>query len=346
MIFPYVPRLLCLCLALFFFVHLITGMAVWFATPGAIWMAGRMRARSAARFLLALRLLPCAVALFAVAAFCLPSYLSLEPEATTERVGLICLAAALLATASWARSVFRAWRGVANSMKYVRQCRGSGHEVYLIGAPSPVWVLEAASPLLALVGVIHSRIVISRAVMGALSPEELAAALRHEHAHGLSRDNLKRLAATADAGYSPVRASVSTNRARMGEIHGMGGGRCSRGGRFAQVALSRGNTGSGGADVRSCRSCAAAAYFAGGESLGRTGARRSPAQRRFILEELTVGHGSDRECRTDVHVCSDRTDVRVRNTSFRAFAARTLDPLNLAIQFHGFNRIPSNYDLW
>ena len=62
------------------------------------------------------------------------------------------------------------------------------------GTRLPVWTLNSPAPFLALVGVFPSRVVISSPVMTALSPsEQLAAALRHEAAHQVSRDNLKRL---------------------------------------------------------------------------------------------------------------------------------------------------------
>jgi len=50
------------------------------------------------------------------------------------------------------------------------------------------------APLVALLGLVRPRLVISRPVLRALSAEQLAAALRHEYVHGKSRDNLKRLA--------------------------------------------------------------------------------------------------------------------------------------------------------
>jgi beta-lactamase regulating signal transducer with metallopeptidase domain len=44
-----------------------------------------------------------------------------------------------------------------------------------------------------LAGILHPRLVISRGVRHALTYDELAVAIRHEQAHGESRDNLKRL---------------------------------------------------------------------------------------------------------------------------------------------------------
>jgi beta-lactamase regulating signal transducer with metallopeptidase domain len=42
-------------------------------------------------------------------------------------------------------------------------------------------------------GLLRPQFLISRNILNGLSPEELAAALRHEHAHRASRDNVKRL---------------------------------------------------------------------------------------------------------------------------------------------------------
>jgi Zn-dependent protease with chaperone function len=47
--------------------------------------------------------------------------------------------------------------------------------------------------LLLLAGVFRPRLVVSRGVREALTPEQLAVALRHERAHGAAHDNLKRL---------------------------------------------------------------------------------------------------------------------------------------------------------
>jgi beta-lactamase regulating signal transducer with metallopeptidase domain len=54
-------------------------------------------------------------------------------------------------------------------------------------------VIEGEAPLLAMSGLLRSRLLISRGVLRTLSAEELDAALSHEHAHRTSRDNVKRL---------------------------------------------------------------------------------------------------------------------------------------------------------
>jgi beta-lactamase regulating signal transducer with metallopeptidase domain len=60
-------------------------------------------------------------------------------------------------------------------------------------AGGAVLVVESSAPVLGLAGIIHPRLVISRGLMNTLTKNQLAAALRHERAHGISRDNLKRL---------------------------------------------------------------------------------------------------------------------------------------------------------
>jgi beta-lactamase regulating signal transducer with metallopeptidase domain len=65
---------------------------------------------------------------------------------------------------------------------------------HLPSAASNALIVNGDTPILALAGVWHPRLVISRRVLGALSHQQLGAAMRHEQSHRISRDNLKRLA--------------------------------------------------------------------------------------------------------------------------------------------------------
>ena len=193
MILPYFLRLLCLSLASFFLLHLALGIATRIVAPFAIHFGESLRPRFASRLFFALRMLPATLAISIVVGLCLPSYLWLEPEATSERVGLACLAAALLGAAAWAVSVHRAIRAVADSLKFSRDRQELAWEAYAPGEPHPIAVLEEEAPLLALAGIVRPQIVISDGVLRALSSDQLAAAVRHEQAHRASRDNFKRL---------------------------------------------------------------------------------------------------------------------------------------------------------
>jgi len=194
MMFPYLLRLLCLSLACFFLVHLALGLAITLVTPAAIRIAERMRPRRAASVVLALRMAPLGFGALLVVGLCVPSYLQLEPDTAAEPVGFECLAAALLGAAIWTISVARAMRATLKSLRYVRQCERAASKTRVAGEHAPVWVVDGMAPLVALLGLVRPRLVISRPVLRALSSEQLAAALRHERAHQKSRDNLKRLA--------------------------------------------------------------------------------------------------------------------------------------------------------
>jgi hypothetical protein len=185
---PYLPRLFCLALASFFLVHLAAGLAVSLVGPAAIRVAERMRPRLAARLLLSLRLLPVGFGLFVVAGLCVPSYLRLEPLASAEPIGIACLAAALSGMAVWGISMARSVRAIVRSIRYDRHCEQTGRRT----RPS-VWVVDKPDPPVALAGIVYPRLIISRAVVRALSCDQLAAVLRHERAHRISHDNLKRL---------------------------------------------------------------------------------------------------------------------------------------------------------
>jgi beta-lactamase regulating signal transducer with metallopeptidase domain len=193
MILPYLLRLLCLCLASFFLAHILLALAVWITTPAAIRRAERMRPRLAAKFLLALRMLPLALALLVVLGFCVPSYLRFEPKAVAERVGWVCFGLALLGVAIWTVSVARVLRAIVDSARYSWFCQKAGRETRVPGQSSSVLVVAEEAPILAVAGVVRPQFVISDRVMCALSAEQLDAALRHERAHRMSRDNLKRL---------------------------------------------------------------------------------------------------------------------------------------------------------
>ena len=188
---PYFWRLLCLCLGAFFLVHLAAGFAVVrFSRPAIRW-ASRMRASRAATFLLILRLLPSAIALIAVAGLCAPSFLLLEPRATSEEVGFGFLAAAFLGAAIWVAAAWRAASAVRSLVRCQRYFRRKGRQERVAG--DSVLVLQEESPFLGLAGLFRPRMVVSQTVLTSLAPEELQTAMAHERAHLASRDNLKRL---------------------------------------------------------------------------------------------------------------------------------------------------------
>jgi Zn-dependent protease with chaperone function len=192
MTLSYVVRLICESLSAFLLAQLVLAVAAAWVAPAVLRRSQRMKPPSAAAVLLGLRLAPCVGALLAVAALCVPSYLWLEPSAEMEEVGPAALLMAGLAALLWVLALARGGRALLKSARYARDCRRTGRVTTLGGVSATV--VDSSHALLALTGVLRPRIVVSGAVLKALSPEQLEAAVRHERAHWSSRDNLKRLA--------------------------------------------------------------------------------------------------------------------------------------------------------
>jgi Zn-dependent protease with chaperone function len=188
----YTMRLLCLCCASFFMIHLALAMAARLGAGTAVRMAEHMKPSSAARFLFGLRMAPLVLTLFAVIAFCIPSYLWFEPEATGEKVGLVCFLTAVLGASICSLAIVRAVGAVRGTTRYLHRCEQHGRKIMVPGEASPALLLADRAPVLAVAGVLHPQLVISRRVLRGLSAEQREAALRHERAHCTAGDNLKR----------------------------------------------------------------------------------------------------------------------------------------------------------
>ena len=190
---PYGARLASIAAASFFAVNLAAG-----AVSLALERILRRRwngcdPRRAAAIVLALRLGPGALALAAVAVLCVPSFLVLEPAGTSESASLVCLVMATLGIALTSGAAVRGLAAWLRSWRGFQSLERSRETVRLPGRRVPIEIVESRRPLLALVGVARPRLVATRAVLRALRPAELDAALRHERAHAVSRDNWKRL---------------------------------------------------------------------------------------------------------------------------------------------------------
>src|SRR5215472_157296 len=154
MIGPYLLKLLCLCLASFFIVNALSGMALLCVYRVVVKIAERVRPRTAAEILFFARLFPCILGIVVVIGLCVPSYLRFEPEATLERIGFLCLIAALLGSISWMVACVRGARALADSQSCRQRWYSSGQEARLPGAISGVLLVQNESPLLVLTGVL------------------------------------------------------------------------------------------------------------------------------------------------------------------------------------------------
>ena len=206
----YLLRLLCLCLASFFLVHLAFGLLVRLVATSVRRAALRMEARTAANLLFALRSLPAATAFVVVTCLCAPSYLWLEPAASDEEVGLGCLLAAVLGLAVLGEAVVRGYRAYRRSRRQIDRWERNGYPAERPATRTPVWLVNEDSALVALTGILRPRVLVSEPVIAALSTEQLDAVLQHEEAHRASGDNLKRLLMAAAPATLPLVGGFET----------------------------------------------------------------------------------------------------------------------------------------
>jgi Zn-dependent protease with chaperone function len=189
----YIPRLVCLVFGTFFVAHTLLGASVAAFSATAIRRTSSLPPRLAARLLFAFRLLPPAFAFFLVCALCVPSYLWLEPDAVPEHTGAACAILAVLGVLTCLLALRRAAVGIALSLRCNRIFRRAAEHTLLSEPQLPALIINGEGPVLALSGVLRPEVVISRGVLSTLSEDQLQAALRHESAHRVSQDNLRRL---------------------------------------------------------------------------------------------------------------------------------------------------------
>src|SRR5262245_28150206 len=179
-------------IALVWFGVVNIGAAVCVAIVGR--RAGQRDAPSAG-FWLALRLLPAAASTAFVGVLFVPSYWTYEPRAVEDLdVTLTLLALATLSVIGAA-----ACRGCA---AWVRASRRRSEWLRLarplaVDSAIPAYEIPIDAPMMALVGVLRPRLIVTRGVVSALTVDELRAGIAHEIGHLRAWDNLKRLAMVA-----------------------------------------------------------------------------------------------------------------------------------------------------
>ncbi len=200
MTLSYSLRLMCLSLATFVVVLAMATAAVRVLADGVVRRAEKMRASSGAGFLFAVRMLPAVVGIFCVAALCVPSYLRFEPEAAGEEAGAVALIAAGVGLGLVVFAILRGLRAIWQTRSAMRRWEAVGR-ARMVG-DVPVIEVAGAGRLVALVGVIRPRLIVSKEAAAVLNYEQLDAAIRHELAHVSAFDNWKRLAILLAPGFS------------------------------------------------------------------------------------------------------------------------------------------------
>lgn len=165
---------------------------------GVAWRAGYLARTQAdpaskANRLVALRITPSLLGFLLSAGVVLPVYLAFEPIRDHEPVGPIPVVLAAIGGMVVFASSCVAARTALLTRRLERQWLHSATALEMGPAAGvPAYVVDAPSPMVALVGVFSPRLIAARTVIDACSAEELAAIVAHERGHLHARDNFKR----------------------------------------------------------------------------------------------------------------------------------------------------------
>jgi len=197
-------RGLTLALAWFCLLNVAAGLVVaLLAGP----LAANARRRTASVWF-GLRVFASGAALAFVAGIFLPSYWLYEPRDVIEGFDVLLTAGALVTCLAVVAGVVRgvsAWRSAAGrTSAWMRRAR----PLSLPGTNIPAFEIDAEAPVLALVGVLRPRMLVTRGLLDVLTREELAVAVAHEIGHSQAQDNLKRLVMRSVPDVLPVNAAM------------------------------------------------------------------------------------------------------------------------------------------
>src|SRR5690242_13961060 len=152
----------------------------------------RCSAPPPAEVLFVMRIAPPVIAVVALAAFMVPSYLIYEPHKTEE---FVSWKLGTLAALSAVGVVLAIWRGVRSwlaTRSLLNEWLASSTPIQLDAIAVPTFVVQHPFPIIAVVGALRPRLFIAHQVLDSLSQEELAAAIAHECGHLAAHDNFKR----------------------------------------------------------------------------------------------------------------------------------------------------------
>jgi len=169
-------------------------------TAGAVMVARRTAHddRRSPAFWLALRLGPAVVSTAFAALVFVPSYLAYEPRPDLgEGFDLTLTSLAVASTAMLAAALVRGSTAWVRAWKRVRAWLRASRPLTVGDDAVPAYTVDVDAPMMALVGVLRPRLLITRGVVDALTDEELHAGVAHELGHRRAFDNLKRLAMRA-----------------------------------------------------------------------------------------------------------------------------------------------------
>lgn len=152
----------------------------------------RCSARTRAEILFVMRIGPPVLAIVAIAAFMIPSYLTYEPHATNETVSWKLGTLATLSAIGVGLAIWRGIRSWLATRSLLKDWLAASTRIELEAIHVPTYVLDHSFPIIAVVGAFRPRLFIANHVLESITHEELAAAVAHEYGHLAAGDNFKR----------------------------------------------------------------------------------------------------------------------------------------------------------
>jgi len=149
-------------------------------------------ARTRAEILFVMRIGAPVIAIVALVAFTIPSYLIYEPHKTEEFVSWKLGTLAVLSAAGVILAISRGVRSWLATRSLLKTWLATATPIQLDAIPVPAFVVQHPFPIIAVVGALRPRLFIADQVLDSLSQEELAAAIAHECGHLAAHDNFKR----------------------------------------------------------------------------------------------------------------------------------------------------------
>ena len=185
-----------LCITLVLALLLTINATATLASAGAGRLGKRLlrkcSARTRAEILFVMRIAPPVIAIVAIAAFMIPSYLTYEPHTTEEFVSWKLGGLATLSAIGVALAFTRGVRSWLATRSLLREWLASSTPTRLDSIAVPTFILQHNFPIIAVVGALRPRLFIATQVFESLTKEELAAAIAHEYGHLAAQDNFKR----------------------------------------------------------------------------------------------------------------------------------------------------------
>lgn len=147
------------------------------------------------RRLFLLRLAPVVLSAIGAIFIVVPAFLRHEPTHTAEDTGPLLIALAAIGGAQLAVAVFTAFRSLVVTARLQRSLVDAGR--YTTAREVPTVIVNAASPMVALVGIFNPTLVATRDIVTACNADELARIAAHKRGHVEARDNVRRWLMTA-----------------------------------------------------------------------------------------------------------------------------------------------------